>query len=398
MKRSIILILLFFAAVAISPFLINEKGYILIAMGDLTIESTVVTAIIMLVLTFVSLLLSLKVLKVGWNIGFGTWNKIAFASQRRALRAFNKGIACYILEDYPQAEQLLAKSAESSQSPNTAYLLAASSAEKQSSAINTKHYLSLINTDESAVKALGLDSVLVRIQLHILHKDYKNARLLMDDYHKHIGHDARLLSLEIDLCLIEQRYLTVIDYLVMARKEKTITDLRIAQWEAQAFYPYFGLLLKDSDQQALQQYWQSLARKVKQHEAVIFAYCRVLAENNIIEPLNDLLLAPLKKDASVNFLKGLQSLPLEKADKLISLVQKHLHKDNHSAKWLSALGHLAAVSGQGQMAEKAFTCLINLPGQQFDRNDLKALADVYQLQENFAQANDIYLKIMALNA
>ncbi|MFT6209211.1 MAG: HemY protein, partial [Colwellia sp.] len=37
MKKLILWILIFFAAVAISPLLINEKGYILIAMGDLTI-------------------------------------------------------------------------------------------------------------------------------------------------------------------------------------------------------------------------------------------------------------------------------------------------------------------------------------------------------------------------
>ena len=55
MKRLVVLILLFFAAVAISPLLINEKGYILIAMGDLTVESTVVTAVIMLILIFIGL-------------------------------------------------------------------------------------------------------------------------------------------------------------------------------------------------------------------------------------------------------------------------------------------------------------------------------------------------------
>ena len=34
MKRLLIFIVLFFIAIAISPFLIDEKGYILIKMGD----------------------------------------------------------------------------------------------------------------------------------------------------------------------------------------------------------------------------------------------------------------------------------------------------------------------------------------------------------------------------
>ena len=115
MKRLIILILIFFAAVAISPLLINVKGYILIAMGDITVESTVVTAIIMLVLVFIGLLLSLKVFRGSWQLGLGTWHKIAFASRRRGLRDLKKGMTAYVLDDYSQAEHLLAKSAEPSQ-------------------------------------------------------------------------------------------------------------------------------------------------------------------------------------------------------------------------------------------------------------------------------------------
>ena len=58
MKRIIFVIVLFFVAVAISPVLIGEKGYILIAMGDITVESTVVTASMMLVALFLLIILS----------------------------------------------------------------------------------------------------------------------------------------------------------------------------------------------------------------------------------------------------------------------------------------------------------------------------------------------------
>ncbi len=78
MIRIIIIALIFFAAVAIAPFLIDEKGYILIAMGDLTIESSVVTAGIMLVLLFFTLLVTLKILRGGMNISIGAWHKIVF--------------------------------------------------------------------------------------------------------------------------------------------------------------------------------------------------------------------------------------------------------------------------------------------------------------------------------
>ena len=109
MKRLLLLLLLIFAAVALSPILIDEKGYILIAMGDLTVESTVVTATIMLVLTFMALLIALKVFRGSLHFSFAAWNKIAFASRRRAMRDLNKGIAAYVLGDYKQIRTLISK-------------------------------------------------------------------------------------------------------------------------------------------------------------------------------------------------------------------------------------------------------------------------------------------------
>ena len=395
MKRLIIYILLFFAAVAISPVLIGEKGYILIAMGDLTIESTVVTATIMLVLIFIFLLFSLKIFRGGLKLGFGTWHKIAFAGRRRAQRDFNKGIASYILEDYQQAEHLLAKSAEASSCENTAYLLAASCAEKQQLSSNIQHYLNLITDDKHSIKTLGLDSVLVRIKLLMVQKKYPGARSLIDEYHQHIGHDARLLALEIDLCLIEKRYSSVIEYLKAARKQKALSASQIAHWEDQAFYQHFSGLIHSKDQTALAAEWQSLPRKIKQRETVLFAYCQVLAEHNIIEPLNDILLSPLKKDASELFLQRVRGLSLHQPDKLIAVVQKHLQADKHSAKWLSILGHLAVAGQQWKMAEKAFSSLSNLEGEQYQQADLAAFAKALNAQGNLLAANQLYGKIIA---
>jgi len=75
MIRIIIALIIFFSVMAISPFLIDEKGYILIAMGNTTIELTVLSAAIMLTLLFIALIFSLKVLRGGLNFSFGTWNK-----------------------------------------------------------------------------------------------------------------------------------------------------------------------------------------------------------------------------------------------------------------------------------------------------------------------------------
>jgi HemY protein len=393
MKRFILLILLFFAAVAISPLLINEKGYILIAMGDLTIESTVVTATIMLILSFVAMLMLLKFFRGGVNFSFAAWNKIAFASRRRALRDFNKGIAAYVLGDYKQAEHLLAKSAEPSSLEHVAYLVAADAAQKQKLRPNTEHYLALLEKNNAALKTSGLEAILIKIKLLLAQQDVAKAREIIDLHHKHIGHDARLLTLEIELSLTEQRFDYVIGQLPAARKQKAIAVEQIHNWESLAFYGAFSAKITQHDNQALAAYWQQLPRKIKQNDTVIASYCRVLAEHNIVEPLTKLLLPIIKKGTDERLIKCVRQLPMIHVEPLLLAAQKNLQSDPHSALWLSAVAHFAVFEQQWPLAEKAFHTLMNLPNEQYDTVDLFTYATVLEQQSQVAKANQILRKI-----
>lgn len=403
MIRIIIALIIFFSVMAISPFLIDEKGYILIAMGNTTIELTVLSAGIMLTLLFIALIFSLKILRGSLNFSFGTWNKIAFAGQRRGIANFNKGLAAYMLEDYSKAEELFAKSAIPSKRKQSAYLLAASASAKLDLNSNTSHYLALLEKETVKLSDVGLESVIVNIKL-LMNQDkaesYAKARALIDENHKQIGHDARLLALEIDLCIIEQRFAQAVQYLAAARKEKTLTDETVQAWEQLAYYGSFNESIKEHGNNALHNNWNGLSRKMKQRETVLFAYCKVLAENEVIEPLNKLLIPLFKKSPNSDFLKQIRNLPIKRADELIAVVQKHLHKDIHSGKWLSCLGHLAIKTEQYSMAEKAFGSLIKLEdeeyGKQYDRQDLQALAQAHSKQGQYQAADSMWSKANTL--
>lgn len=400
MIRFIILIALFFAVLALSPLLIDEKGYILIAMGETIIELTVMSALVMFSLFLICAFIATKLLRGGFKVSFKAWHKLAFANRRRGIANFNKGLAAYMLEDYQGAEQLFAKSAEPAKRQQSAYLLAAASSAKQKLDANTNHYLALLEQESTKVNKADLASLIVKVKLLMnQHRDdaYQNARELIDENHKLVGHDPRLLSLEIDLCLIEKRYEQAVDQLTLARKEKTITDEVIQKWEAVAYYGAFNDIIRQQDQSHLEAYWKSIARKVKQREAVLFAYCHVLAEQNIIEPLTKLITPMLKKQPNARFLKQLRTLPIKQSEPLIAIVQKHLHDDSHNAQWLSCLGHLAVMSEQWSMAEKAFRSLLKLEAnkqeKQYDKQDLIALTKALTEEGQHQAANEVWLKI-----
>ena len=393
--KLLLLVLLFLSAIAISPVLIGEKGYILIAMGDLTVESTVVTATIMLTLAFIALLMVLKFFRGGLNFSFAAWNKIAFANRRKALRDLNKGIAAYVLGDYKQAEHLLAKSAEASSLEHIAYLIAADAAQKQALKPNTEHYLALLEQKTNTLKLAGLEAILIKIKLLIGQQNYAQARQVIDEHHKHIGHDARLLSLEIELSLIEQRFDYVIKQLNAAKKQKSIDGQIITRWQQQAFYGAFNSLVKQQDNTALMEFWQQLTKKDKHNEVIVLAYCRVLAENQINQPLAKLLLPILKKGADTRLLTSVRTLPITQADSLMAAAQKHLHSEPHNALWLSLVAHFATASQQWSLAEKAFNSLVNLEGQPYDKVDLLAFSQVLEQQGQLDKANQVLRKIHA---
>ncbi|SEL31682.1 HemY protein [Colwellia chukchiensis] len=393
MKRLLLLLVLFLAVVVLTPIIIGEKGYILVAIGDFAIESTVVAATIMLALCLLVLFTIIKLLRGGMQLSFATWNKVMFASQRRALGNFNKGIAAYVLGDYKQAEHLLAKSADASSLEHVAYLVAADAAHKQALKPNTEHYLTLLEQCPTTLKSTGIEAVIIKIKLLIEQKNYPQARTLIDNHHKHIGHDARLLSLEIELSLLEHRYPYVIKQLNSAQKQKSINTDTLTRWQQQAFYGAFTDIVKQQDSAELQAYWQQLPKKIKQTDTVLLTYCQVLAENNIHQPLVKLLVPVFKKGVAVNLIKATRTLPLNHVEPLMAAAQKHLHSQPHNALWLSLVAHFAMISKQWPLAEKAFNSLVSLAEPQYDKVDLLAFAQVLEQQGQIDKANQVLKKI-----
>jgi len=399
MIRFIAVILLFFIVLALSPLLIDEKGYILVSVADNIYELTVYTAIFWITGCIVAGFIIYNISKKGLKFSFNLWNSVAFASRRKGIATFNKGLGSYLLDDYANAEKLFAKSATPSKRQQSAYLLAASAAAKQGINENTNHYLDLLDIESEKFDKTDITSLLVKIKLFMNQNNIETnqkARLLIDEHHRKIGHDYRLLSLEIVLCIAEKRFEAACEYFPAARKHKQINEVLVSAWEQEAYYGAFNDKIIKHDQTALNNYFESLPKKIKARESVLFSYCKVLAEQNITEPLTALILPILKKQPSDEFFSLLRTLPIKQSEPLILAVQKHLHKDNDNIQWLRCLGHLALMSEQWVLAEKSFRSLLKLDKARVDvpytKYDIQGLASALTAQGQHQLANEMWLK------
>ncbi|MFD2165738.1 heme biosynthesis HemY N-terminal domain-containing protein [Thalassotalea euphylliae] len=391
MIKIILIFIIFFAAVAISPVLIGEKGYILIAMGDITIESSVVTATLFLIVLFVALLMSLKVFKGGINFSLGAWNRIAFAGKRRGERDYRKGIAAYLLGDFQQAEHLLAKSAEPSNQQDTAYLIAAKAAQSQSLEANASHYIQLLEHHQQSNDKASLESVLIQADLLLAQQNFTNARELMDKYHSYLGQDHRLLALEIKLCLQEKNTDAAIEWVNKAAKTKTFSAPLLRELTFAAYLQKFTEVIGKQSNTALHEYWDKLSRKAKQDTQIIAAYCQVLASNGMTEPLTKLLVPVIKKGVNTPLINQVKTLTIHKPAELISAVQKHLQRDQHNSFWLSCLGHFANAGQDWPLAERAFNSLAGIPDTTLSDTDKRGYAKALANQEKFREATQVLL-------
>lgn len=392
MIKLILITVFVLAAIAISPLLINEKGYILVAMGDLTIESTVVTAGFLLVVLFITLLFTLKLFKGGVKLGTGTWHKFAFASKRRNERDYRKGIAEYLLGNHQQAEKLLAGSADKSHSPLTAYLVAAKAAHQQNDSASAERYLQLADHQGQSVKEHGIESILVQIDIFMANKQWQKARDLLDAYHTHIGHDHRLLAHEITLSIVEQRFEHAIELINKAKKQKAISGEQVSEWQQAAYFGQFDQLVTAKSAQSLEEYWQGLPRKLKQDNDIITVYGQVLAKHQLTEGLNQLLVPIVQKGKNIDLINQLKTLELTTASEMVTATQQHLQKDKHNRFWLSCLGHFALSDKQWPLAERAFHSLVT-SAEPINNLDAKGYARALTEQGKYQQAAELLISL-----
>ncbi|MDN3652772.1 heme biosynthesis HemY N-terminal domain-containing protein [Thalassotalea ponticola] len=388
--KKILLVLALLTAIAVAPFLIDEKGYILIAMGNLTIEMTVVSALLMLVIGTIVGLLLISIIRFGWKMTSSTWRKLLFSNEAKANKAFQQGLGAYLLGDYQNAETLLANSAEKVQFSNTAWLFAAKSSDALNNNANTQNYLQLLVEHPDAKQDFSIESLLLTAKLQMQLGYFDKARQLLNDNHTLIGHDTRLIALDIDINTALDNYNAALDGLKRLRKRKDISTETLYELEYAAYKGLYDQLTRDKSIDAVSSHYQSLSRKEKQSEGVVLAYADTLIANGLSKDFEGLVLPHINRKSSTHFINALKTLPVRHAQHVIDSIQKLLQKNPDNPVWLSALAHLCYADKQIDKAQKAFVSLFKI---RRDKADLLTYARLLEEQGEHQQANRIYREL-----
>ena len=113
MRRLVIIvgvIIALLAALIVAPQVFGDKGYVLVSMGSLVIEMTVVSLVISLLVAMVLIWVLLKILGVvkGWLTGSRQW--FGRLSRKKRQRGFYRGIQAYAQGELVQARKAFEQS------------------------------------------------------------------------------------------------------------------------------------------------------------------------------------------------------------------------------------------------------------------------------------------------
>ncbi|MBS2783133.1 heme biosynthesis HemY N-terminal domain-containing protein [Aeromonas salmonicida] len=380
MIRLIVLVAVMIAGLMFGPEASGNKGYVLIALGNYTVESSVTSAVILAVLFYGALLV------IEWLLGrvFGLRRKtLGWYGSRRRRKANQQTVAATLAMaegHYSQAEKLMLKGASNSDTPLLNYLSAAKAAQARGDDVRRDQYLQKAQ-EENPKAELAL--TLTQTQLQIEQGQYDTALAMLESVYALNPRHPMVLDQLRQVHLAREDWAALIDLIPVLHKVGKLTP---KQEEDLLHRAWTGRLNAASDAlETLRPVWQDLPRKLRQDPDLLAAYGDRLRELGADSEAAELWLDALRKQVSPQLLARLPKLKLESYQPVLTLLQKIQDQPGVEA----ALAQIYLLAGQLDQAQRLLeqevaktpsAAIYHALGQVMDKRRLTNKANEYYRQ------------------
>ncbi|WP_429057758.1 heme biosynthesis HemY N-terminal domain-containing protein [Aeromonas jandaei] len=380
MIRIIILVAVMVAGLIFGPQASGNKGYVLIALGNYTIESSVTSAVILAVLFYGALLI------VEWLLGrvFGLRRKtLGWYGSRRRRKANQQTVAATLAMaegHYSQAEKLMLKGASNSDTPLLNYLSAAKAAQARGDDVRRDQYLQKAQ-EENPKAELAL--TLTQTQLQIEQGQYDTALAMLESVYALNPRHPMVLDQLRQVHLARHDWAALCDLIPTLHKVGKLTPKQEEELLQQAWNG--RLQQAASNLETLKAVWQELPRKLRLEPELLASYGDLLRGLGADNEAANLWQEALRKQAMPQLLSRLPKLKLDNYQPLLALLQKQQGQPEVD----NALAQLYLLAGQlddaqkllEQQVEKAPSAAVyHALGQVMDKRRLTNKANEYYRQ------------------
>ncbi|MEH8224596.1 heme biosynthesis HemY N-terminal domain-containing protein [Aeromonas veronii] len=343
MIRIIILVAVMVAGLIFGPQASGNKGYVLIALGNYTIESSVTSAVILAVLFYGALLI------VEWLLGrvFGLRRKtLGWYGSRRRRKANQQTVAATLAMaegHYSQAEKLMIKGASNSDTPLLNYLSAAKAAQARGDDARRDQYLQKAQ-EENPKAELAL--TLTQTQLQIEQGQYDTALAMLESVYALNPRHPMVLDQLRQVHLARQDWSALCDLIPALHKVGKLTPKQEEDLLQQA---WSGRLQQAAGSlETLKAVWQDLPRKLRLEPELLACYGDLLRQLGADGEAATLWQEALRKQPMPQLLARLPKLKLDSYQTLLALLQKQQGQPEVD----TALAQLYLLAGQLDDAQR----------------------------------------------
>lgn len=343
MIRIIILVAVMVSGLIFGPQASGNKGYVLIALGNYTIESSVTSAVILAVLFYGALLI------VEWLLGrvFGLRRKtLGWYGSRRRRKANQQTVAATLAMaegHYSQAEKLMIKGASNSDTPLLNYLSAAKAAQARGDDARRDQYLQKAQ-EENPKAELAL--TLTQTQLQIEQGQYDTALAMLESVYALNPRHPMVLDQLRQVHLARQDWSALCDLIPALHKVGKLTPKQEEELLQQA---WSGRLQQAAGSlETLKAVWQDLPRKLRLEPELLACYGDLLRQLGADGEAATLWQEALRKQPMPQLLARLPKLKLDSYQPLLALLQKQQGQPEVD----TALAQLYLLAGQLDDAQK----------------------------------------------
>ncbi|KPH89309.1 heme biosynthesis protein [Pseudoalteromonas undina] len=335
----IIFIVAIVLVLAITPFVLDEKGYVLISFNNTTIEGTIVSFCIMAALSTAALYLTYKLVRYCLSIYRNTKHGFFARSQERKHAAIEQALWSLINDDYEQVESALSSNSVPAKFTDIRLALLAKTALANNQPDKALERLFEISPEQQLkVTKLWLasgDSSVIEPQIRVA-AESKKATVL----------DLKLYT---EVLVQQQHFKLLEDFLPRLLRKNALND---TQWQ-QVFLAYFAAQANDE----LTAKYQHLGKKLQAHAHT--AYLTQMAKVGQLASIENELVKLLKQKQHEQLAHILSEAAPSNAYKLQSSIQERLKKDEHNNALLLALACLANAQGDYDLAARVFDKALN---------------------------------------
>ncbi|WP_299798190.1 heme biosynthesis HemY N-terminal domain-containing protein [uncultured Shewanella sp.] len=327
MTRVLVYLAIILAGLCISPFLSGSNGYLYLAIGDYEVETSLVFAILSLIVFYSLLQLVEWVIVFMLNLLFSSrllpekWRKKA--ARKHTLM----GALALAEEDWPTAEKAMAKGAEKGEIPALNLLAAARAAQHQNKTQSRDEYLLQAENEKLATKAVAT----TRTRYLLQQGELDRARQELDKLSPTSKSKLPVLRLALELYQAQSDWHALKLLLPIIKKRNLISDEELNELTISTNTALLASAQKSSEQE-LEKAWHWLSRGERKEVRYLAIYCIGLNLYQRKPEALKILMKQLKHSISAELLYALGEIispaDVEERKVIFSLEKKYAEEVN----------------------------------------------------------------------